>query len=89
MSAMAEPTLADVPGPAAAGPAGRRHHVVEVRATGVTPEAVAARMQDVLDSHDRDGWTLREIQPIIYNSSTTGYLLLIFERPGTGEPGPR
>lgn len=59
---------------------GRRHHVVEVRATGITPEAVAVRMQDILDEHDRDGWTLRQIQPIIYNSSTTGYLLLIFER---------
>ncbi len=58
----------------------RRHHVVEVRATGVTPEAVAARMQEILDEHDRDGWTLRQVQPIIYNSSTTGYLLLIFER---------
>lgn len=59
---------------------GRRHHVVEVRATGVTPEAVAARMQEILDEHDRNGWTLRQIQPIIYNSSTTGYLLLIFDR---------
>lgn len=76
------------PGPAP-DTAGRRHHVVEVRATGVTPEAVAARMQDVLDEHDRDGWTLREIQPIIYNSSTTGYLLLIFERPGPEERDPR
>ena len=60
--------------------AARRHHVVEVRATGVTPEAVASRTQEVLDAHDADGWRLREIQPIIYNSSTTGYLLLIFER---------
>lgn len=59
------------------------HHVVEVRATGNTPEAVATHLQEVLDEHDRDGWSLQTVQPIIYNSSTTGYLLLIFER-GSG-----
>lgn len=57
------------------------HRVVEVRATGNTPESVAGHMQDVLDEHDREGWSLQSVQPIIYNSSTTGYLLLIFERP--------
>lgn len=58
----------------------QQHDVVEVRATGVTPESVAAHMQTVLDEHDQEGWRLQSIQPIIYNSSTTGYLLLVFER---------
>lgn len=58
----------------------QEHDVVEVRATGVTPESVTERVQEVLDRHDQDGWSLQTVQPIIYNSSTTGYLLLIFER---------
>lgn len=59
----------------------QEHHVVEVRATGYTPEAVAEKMQAVLDEHDAQGWSLESIQPIIYNSSTTGYLILVFARP--------
>lgn len=58
----------------------QEHHVVEIRATGFTPESVAERMQETLDEHDAQGWTLQDVQPIIYNSSTTGYLLLIFQR---------
>lgn len=58
----------------------QQHEVVEIRATGCTPESVAAHMQEVLDKHDADGWALQSVQPIIYNSSTTGYLLLIFQR---------
>lgn len=60
-----------------------QHHVVEIRATGLTPEHVAERMQEVMDEHGRDGWRLHTVQPIIYNSSTTGYLLLIFVREAT------
>jgi hypothetical protein len=58
----------------------QEHHVVEVRATGYTPEHVAEEMQRVLDEHDDQGWSLESIQPIIYNSSTTGYLILVFAR---------
>jgi Domain of unknown function (DUF4177) len=57
------------------------HKVVEVRATGRTPEVVADETQKILDSHGADGWALATVQPIIYNSSTTGYLLLFFTRP--------
>lgn len=59
----------------------QEHHVVEVRATGYTPEAVTEKLQEVLDEHDASGWALESIQPIIYNSSTTGYLILVFARP--------
>lgn len=58
----------------------QEHDVVEIRATGYTPEYVAERMQEVLDEHDAQGWSLESIQPIIYNSSTTGYLILVFAR---------
>jgi hypothetical protein len=58
----------------------QEHHVVEVRATGYTPENVSERLQQALDEHDAQGWTLQTVQPIIYNSSTTGYLILIFQR---------
>jgi hypothetical protein len=56
------------------------HKVVEVRATGRQPEVVAADIQSTLDVYDADGWVLMTVQPVIYNSSTTGYFLLIFER---------
>ncbi|MER5182561.1 hypothetical protein ABT009_30105 [Streptomyces sp. NPDC002896] len=62
----------------------QQHHVVEIRATGVTPELVTERMQEALDKHDAEDWHLRTIQPIIYNSSTTGYLILVFEREQAG-----
>ena len=58
----------------------REHFVVDVRATGVMPGEVAAQIQAELDSAAKEGWELQLIQPIIYNSSTTGYLLLIFSR---------
>lgn len=58
----------------------QEHHVVEVRATGYTPEYVAEKLQEELDNHDAEGWSLESIQPIIYNSSTTGYLILVFAR---------
>ena len=59
---------------------GREHLVVDVRATGVMPGEVAAQVQVELDSASEEGWELQLIQPIIYNSSTTVYLLLIFSR---------
>jgi hypothetical protein len=58
----------------------REHRVVDVRATGVMPGEVAAQVQLELDKASAEGWELQLIQPIIYNSSTTGYLLLIFSR---------
>ena len=61
-----------------------QNEVVEVRATGRTPEAVTAEIQTILSEHQVSGWDLRHVQPIIYNSSTTGYLLLFFARPGDG-----
>ena len=44
------------------------------------PGEVAAQVQSELERASADGWELQLIQPIIYNSSTTGYLLLIFSR---------
>lgn len=57
------------------------HKVVEVRATGRLPEVVAQDIQSVLDSYQEGGWELITVQPVIYNSSTTGYLLLFFRKP--------
>jgi hypothetical protein len=56
------------------------HSVVAVRATGLTPTVVAADVQEQLQSADKEGWELQMIQPVIYNSATTGYLLLILRR---------
>lgn len=56
------------------------HKVVEVRATGLNPGAVAENLEKVLNEHEAEGWKRTSIQPIVYNSSTTGYLLIIFER---------
>lgn len=56
------------------------YKVVELRATGVSPAAVAERLQTVLNEHAAEGWVRHQMQPVIYNSSTTGYFLLIFER---------
>lgn len=56
--------------------------VVEVRATSRTPEAVTAEIQEILSERGGRGFTLAHVQSIIYNSSTTGYLLLFFHRDG-------
>jgi hypothetical protein len=61
------------------------HEVVEVRATGRTPETVTAEIGEVLQKRSADGWELQHVQPIIYNSSTTGYLILFFRREVVGE----
>jgi hypothetical protein len=62
-----------------------RHEVVEVRATGRTPETVASNIQELLDQRDAEAWDLTHVQPIIYNSSTTGYLLLFFAKREGGD----
>jgi hypothetical protein len=54
--------------------------VVAVRATGVMPSVVAAEVEERLQEASRDGWELHMIQPVIYNSATTGYLLLVLRR---------
>lgn len=56
------------------------YEVQEVRATGRSPEAVTDNLNELLKERVANGWRLNTIQPIIYNSSTTGYLLLFFER---------
>lgn len=56
------------------------YKVVEVRVTGITPSAVADRLSAVLNEYEAEGWRRDSIQPIIYNSSTTGYLLVVFAR---------
>ena len=61
----------------------REHKVIDVRATGVMPHEVAAQVERELNHAATDGWELERIQPVIYNSSTTGYLLLIFGRVAT------
>ncbi len=57
------------------------HKVIDVRATGVLPGVVAEQIEHILNVASSEGWKLQMIQPIVYNSSTTGYVLLIFERP--------
>ncbi|WP_426243448.1 hypothetical protein [Nocardioides sp. LHG3406-4] len=56
------------------------YEVQEVRATGRTPEAVTDELNVIVKERGGAGWRVLQIQPIIYNSSTTGYLLLFFER---------
>lgn len=58
------------------------HKVVAVRATGVMPTVVAGEVEAELQAAGKDGWELHLIQPVIYNSSSTGYLLLILKRAG-------
>lgn len=58
----------------------RPYKVVALRATGVTPEAVALEMEDQLSYAHQEGWALERVEPVIYNSSTTGYFLLVFCR---------
>jgi hypothetical protein len=60
------------------------YEVLEVRATGHTPEAVTDEVNKILRGRQSEGWDLSHVQPIIYNSSTTGYLLLFFSRPKPG-----
>lgn len=54
------------------------HRVVAIRTTGIVPESVAEKMEQELCVKFSQGWQLERIVPVIYNSSTTGYFLLIF-----------
>ena len=54
--------------------------MIEIRATGRQPEMVAADIQSELESFEADGYELTTVQPVIFNSSTTGYFLLFFKR---------
>jgi hypothetical protein len=56
------------------------HKVIDIRATGVMPGVVGEEIQSALNDASKDGWQLQVIQPVIYNSATTGYLLLILQR---------
>jgi|SoiMethySBSTD1v2_1073268.scaffolds.fasta_scaffold567861_2 hypothetical protein len=71
--------------PAGLGPGPKEYRVVDLRATGVAPGEVANQIQQALDDASGDGWVLQFVQPIIYNSSTTGYLILIFGRERASE----
>lgn len=69
------------------------YKVVDVRATGRAPEAVGADLERALNEASAQGWTYRDTRPIIYNSSTTGYFLILLDRENTdadsgGAPGP-
>jgi len=57
----------------------------EIRATGRTPEAVSVELAQLLNEEAESGWALDRIQPIIYNSSTTGYLIVVLTRTADGE----
>jgi hypothetical protein len=58
----------------------KQYKVIEIRATGRTPEAVSADLEVLLNEHAAQGWVYTDTRPIIYNSSTTGYLLIILVR---------
>lgn len=62
--------------------AGTAHEykVVSVRTAGEAPEQVARLAERMLNEFEVDGWVLDTVQPVVYNSSTTGYLLLILQR---------
>jgi hypothetical protein len=60
------------------------YEAVEVRATGRTPEAVTGDLGEILKKRSAESWDLQQVQPIIYNSSTTGYLILFFRRETAG-----
>jgi hypothetical protein len=62
-----------------------RTQVITIKVVGRHPDAVADDVEESLNAAAADGWRLRTLQPITYNSSTTGYLLLIVERTGAGK----
>lgn len=59
---------------------------ITVTVVGRHPDAVAEDVEASLNAAAADGWRLRLIQPITYNSSTTGYLLLLLERGDGAAP---
>lgn len=69
---------------------GRRyeHRVVAVRATGRVPDEVAADIQTELSgelsgehSGNQAAWEWVASEPVIFNSSASGYLLFFLRRP--------
>jgi hypothetical protein len=60
--------------------------VSTVGVVGRHPDAVADDVEATLNAAASDGWRLRTIQPVTYNSSTTGYLLLFVERAAAVQP---
>lgn len=60
------------------------YKVAEIRATGVMPGVVAQEMEKALTAASIEGWELHMVQPVIYNSATTGYFLLILRRDTAG-----
>jgi hypothetical protein len=41
---------------------------------------VTESIQEILSKRQEEDWELHTVQPVIYNSSTTGYFLLFFRR---------
>lgn len=62
------------------------HRVVAVRATGRTDSAVAADIAAALVA-DGGRWQLFGTQPVVYNSSASGYLFLFLTRAPQHEDG--
>lgn len=56
------------------------YETVEVCATGGTPEAVTAEISEIPKKHFGESWDQHRVQPVIYKSPTTGYLILYFRR---------
>ena len=56
------------------------YQVRSVRSTGRRPDAVAASVAAIAIEVTTDGWELVDMQPLIYNGSASGYLLLAYER---------
>lgn len=61
-----------------------QHRVVTVRATGYVMDDAVAELNKVLVEESRTGWRLHSMQPIIFNSASTGYLLLFLTKEGSG-----
>lgn len=61
---------------------GRRyeHRVVTVRATGRVPAEVVADLETEFPTHET-GWEWITSEPLIFNSSASGYLLFFLRRP--------
>ena len=56
------------------------HRVIAVRATGRVPADVVADIETELPGHEA-GWEWVASEPVIFNSSASGYLLFFLRRP--------
>jgi hypothetical protein len=56
------------------------HRVVAVRATGRAPADVVADIESELPGHEA-GWEWVASEPLVFNSSASGYLLFFLRRP--------